>query len=265
LDKIIVSDNGDGITKTDLENLGKAIVFILKADFDSFLASNRYSTSKIETDSDLETSENYGFRGEALHSLVTLSKSLSVLTSPEDSGSGLCKKFDNFGLSSEIITKPRSKGSTVTIEGLFAGISVRKLDWFKRKAQIMAQAVFLAQSYAIMSSGVRISLSIINESGVKTSVFVSRGLDAKSNHTDCFGSTRGQLSKEFNAEFAVMERYLNVWIILLYLCFCLARVVFKDFLFPIHQPRRNPNPDLLFSLTKSLLKVPNGSEASNKC
>ncbi len=155
----------------------------------------------------METSENYGFRGEALHSLVTLSESLSVLTSTEElSGSGLCKQFSKFGNTSEIVARSRSKGTTVTVEGLFAGISVRKLDWFKRKAQIMAQAVFLVQSYAIMSTGVRLSFSHINDAGLKTTIFVSRGLDAKSNHADCFGSARGQLSKEFNTEFGVMER-----------------------------------------------------------
>lgn len=171
-----------------------------------FLASNRYATSKIETDADLETSENYGFRGEAIHSLATLSEVLSVLTSVDDSGAGFCKQFTKFGLVTEIIPKHRSKGTTVSVEGLFAGVSVRKMDWFKRKAQIMAQAVFLAQSYAVMTIGVRISMSHINDCGVKTSVFHSRGLDCKSNHADCFGTTRGQLSKEFSCEFSIIEK-----------------------------------------------------------
>ncbi len=157
----------------------------------------------------METSENYGFRGEALHSLVTLSESVSVLTCTEESGSGLCKQFSKFGTRSEIAVKPRAKGTTVVIEGLFAGISVRKLDWFKRKAQLMAQAVFLAQSYAIMSVGVKMSFSHINDAGTKTTIFVSRGLDPKSNHADCFGTRQGQLSKQFSSEFSIMERYFN--------------------------------------------------------
>jgi len=61
-DKIIVSDNGIGMTRKD-----------------SIICTNNYTTSKINSYKDIFSLNSLGFRGEALHSIRTISK-LKILT-----------------------------------------------------------------------------------------------------------------------------------------------------------------------------------------
>ena len=77
LARILVSDNGTGISEDDLE-----------------LSIRRHATSKIQKLDDLESVETYGFRGEALSSIASVSKLKMTTGTKQDSPaiSILCEK-----------------------------------------------------------------------------------------------------------------------------------------------------------------------------
>ncbi|MCG8571249.1 MAG: DNA mismatch repair endonuclease MutL [Spirochaetes bacterium] len=107
LEKIIVSDNGCGIEKDDLA-----------------LALEKHSTSKIDSIDDLEKLVSMGFRGEALHSIKTVSK-LALISNTDitgqSSGYQICS-FDDQAIQ-PVATK---KGTKVIVEDVFYNIPVRK-------------------------------------------------------------------------------------------------------------------------------------------
>lgn len=89
--RIIVSDNGTGINYDEVE-----------------IAVKRYTTSKIKTLEDIEKLTTFGFRGEALHSIATVSK-LTIRTSIDNSGMGYEFYFED-GILKEKKPCPSRKG-----------------------------------------------------------------------------------------------------------------------------------------------------------
>ena len=84
-----------------------------------------HSTSKIATFNDLCTLETYGFRGEALHSIATMS-SLSVTTRTEQEALAHSYQFSHKG---EVLsTKPVAfeRGTKVVVTDLFKSFPVRR-------------------------------------------------------------------------------------------------------------------------------------------
>lgn len=152
------------------------------------LASNRYATSKIIDESDLETSLCYGFRGEALHSIVKLSRKVSILSASDDSGTGICKTFYDFGSTVDFMNKPRLKGTTLSVDGLFEGISIRRQDWLKRKSIIFSQSIFLLQSFSILTPNIKFTAFNIKDNISKTSILSSNGKDFSTRYSECLRS-----------------------------------------------------------------------------
>ncbi len=104
---IHVQDNGSGIEKDDFET-----------------AFERHATSKISDFDDLYRIHSLGFRGEALASIVSVSRvSARSKTEPESLGSEL--QYENSKLISK---KPMamSTGSEIVVEDLFFHVPVRK-------------------------------------------------------------------------------------------------------------------------------------------
>lgn len=149
------------------------------------LASSRYATSKIVDEADLETSFSYGFRGEALHSLVKLSRKLTIVSASDNLGAGICKIFSDFGSAIDTCDKPRTRGATVSVEGLFESISIRRQDWFKRKNIIFAQVIFLLQSFAILTTNVKFSVYNVKENSPKAVIFHSSGRGIQLQFMEC--------------------------------------------------------------------------------
>lgn len=176
----------------------------------SLIANNRYATSKIVTESDLDTSINYGFRGEALHSLVKLSRKVSILSSTTNSGFGICKTFLETGSQIILENKPLPKGTVVSIEGLFECISIRRQDWFKRKSSIFAQAIFLIQTFAIFSKGVKFSVFNVKENSSKVPILFSSGADLKSRYIECMKLDQKNV-ESFNSNFVVKDMYIYLF------------------------------------------------------
>ncbi len=107
LQLIRVSDDGDGMGPEDMR-----------------LSLERHATSKITGYDDLLSIASYGFRGEALPSIASVSR-LTMSSRPEGSPSAWTIECDG----GRIITQKESagnRGTTVIIEELFANVPARR-------------------------------------------------------------------------------------------------------------------------------------------
>ncbi len=116
LKKITVRDNGTGIYREDLP-----------------LAVRNHATSKIKDISDIERISSFGFRGEALASISSISKLTIISRSPdEDTGA----KLVCFNEITEMSDYAGAAGTTVIIENLFYNIPARKKFLKSRAAEL---------------------------------------------------------------------------------------------------------------------------------
>lgn len=104
--RIRLKDNGVGIKKEDL-----------------VLALTRHATSKIRNFSDLLSLTSFGFRGEALASIASVSK-LTLTSRPRGSPKSFRVK-SQFGDLSPIEECSAEEGSLITVEDLFARVPAR--------------------------------------------------------------------------------------------------------------------------------------------
>jgi len=101
-----VADDGSGMARDDL-----------------YLALERHATSKVRTAEDLGHLGTFGFRGEALPSIASVSR--FDLTSAEAEGAGHRLRCE-FGVIKEVAPASRSRGTTVTVRDLFAQLPARR-------------------------------------------------------------------------------------------------------------------------------------------
>jgi DNA mismatch repair protein MutL len=139
LKKISVRDNGTGIHRDDLP-----------------LAVQNHATSKIKDISDIERICSFGFRGEALASISSISR-LSIIsrTNEEDIGA----KLACFNEKTELTDYAGATGTTVIIENLFYNIPARKKFLKSKSAELRkTREVFLKT--ALSKPAISFSLSI---------------------------------------------------------------------------------------------------------
>ncbi|MGI9043339.1 MAG: DNA mismatch repair endonuclease MutL [Gemmatimonadaceae bacterium] len=103
---IRVSDDGCGMDRADAE-----------------LAMRRHGTSKIRTAADLVGIESFGFRGEALPAIASISR-FELDTSPED-GNGTSLKSAG-GTIGGVSASARRRGTTVSVSQIFFNTPARK-------------------------------------------------------------------------------------------------------------------------------------------
>jgi DNA mismatch repair protein MutL len=101
-----VTDDGSGMARDDL-----------------YLALERHATSKVRTAEDLGHLGTFGFRGEALPSIASVSR--FDLASAEADGAGHRLRCE-FGIIKEVAPVSRSRGTTVTVRDLFAQLPARR-------------------------------------------------------------------------------------------------------------------------------------------
>lgn len=101
-----VSDNGCGMNEEEVS-----------------LAIERYATSKISEESDLQTVKTLGFRGEALSSIARVAN-LKIVSSTD--GSGGTELRTRGGELDAVRPAPRAQGTTVEVSDLFFNSPVRK-------------------------------------------------------------------------------------------------------------------------------------------
>ncbi|PIE85498.1 hypothetical protein CSA08_01650 [Candidatus Gracilibacteria bacterium] len=112
IEKIIVTDDGAGIEKEDL-----ALVF------------DKYTTSKISSLEDLYNIMTFGFRGEALSSISSVTK-LQLISKTKNSDFGYSLKVVG-GEKEKITSYPSEKGTKIIIEDLFFNTPAR-LNYLKK-------------------------------------------------------------------------------------------------------------------------------------
>lgn len=106
LKKILIKDNGKGIYRDDIP------LTILK-----------HATSKISDITDIEHISSYGFRGEALSSIASISK-LTIMSKSADEETG--SRLVSYNEKTEISDYAGAPGSTLIVENLFYNIPARK-------------------------------------------------------------------------------------------------------------------------------------------
>jgi len=102
-----VSDNGIGMTKEEV-----------------LLAIEPHTTSKIESEEDLHRIRTYGFRGEALASIVQVSRVKIVTRAKEGPLASLV--LASAGKVEGVSETPREVGTTVEVKDLFFNLPVRR-------------------------------------------------------------------------------------------------------------------------------------------
>lgn len=132
LGKLVITDDGCGIPKSGLA-----------------LAATRHATSKLTTVDDFENLQTFGFRGEALASISTVSR-LSVTSRIEDSQVGFSQTYRN---GSPTLKQPkpcaRKKGTTITVQDLFYNVPHRLKTYSKRESEEYNKILTVLQNYAI--------------------------------------------------------------------------------------------------------------------
>jgi DNA mismatch repair protein MutL len=120
-----------GATRVDVELDGGGIARILVRDDgcgmsaeDARLALERHATSKIASDADLASVSSYGFRGEALPSIASVSR--LTLTTSDGSCPEATRISVEYGRPASVEPAARPRGTDVLIEDLFARTPARR-------------------------------------------------------------------------------------------------------------------------------------------
>ena len=116
-------------------------------------------TSKISTDNDLKSLQTYGFRGEALASLSSVSH-MSILTKTESEEVGMLYTLERDGKIVATQPKPTATGTTVIATNLFKNLPVRKQfsSNSKKCKEELKRVEDLVMAYALVHPSLRISL-----------------------------------------------------------------------------------------------------------
>lgn len=133
---IKVIDNGMGMSKEDLQN-----------------AFKRHSTSKVFEINDLNHITTFGFRGEALPSIASVSM---VTMNSNDSTSGHEIVIDN-GKEISLNVFARNKGTSITVAHLFSKVPAR-LKYIKNPKYETSIIVDIIQKFAMGHSDISFSL-----------------------------------------------------------------------------------------------------------
>ena len=135
---IRISDNGKGISIDDLP-----------------IALERHATSKIRQIEDLEKTYTMGFRGEALASIVSISR-LTIVSKTQDMATGI-KLVAEAGDILESEEVGCQVGTTMTVENLFFNVPVR-YKFLKNDATEFRYIKELVQKIALANLDVAIKL-----------------------------------------------------------------------------------------------------------
>lgn len=146
---IRVSDDGVGIPANEVE-----------------LAFARHATSKITSADDLFSVQTLGFRGEALASIASVSRT-SMITRAQNENDGTQIKFEGATpLNKNVIGAPQ--GTVITVENLFFNVPAR-LKFLKSEVSERGHISNLITRYAMAYPNVRFRLNFDNRNVFQSS------------------------------------------------------------------------------------------------
>nr|XP_028606232.1 PMS1 protein homolog 1 isoform X1 [Podarcis muralis] len=142
-DKIEIRDNGDGIKAADVP-----------------VAAVKHYTSKISSSEDLENLATYGFRGEALGSICSMSEVLITTKTASDDFSTQYL-LDRSGHVTSQKPSHLGQGTTVTVLKLFKNLPVRKQFYStdKKHKEEIKKIQKLLMAYGIIKPELRITFT----------------------------------------------------------------------------------------------------------
>ncbi|KAI8492104.1 ATP-binding mismatch repair protein [Branchiostoma belcheri] len=148
-EKIVVSDNGSGISRADAEYMAQ-----------------RHYTSKLSHQTDLDSLETYGFRGEALGSLCAVAD-VTVTTKTAADDFSMTYTLDRQGKVMNSKPAHLGQGTTITVTNLFKNVPVRRQYYSapKRRKEELKRVDDILMAFGIIKPDVRFSL-IHNKSTV---------------------------------------------------------------------------------------------------
>jgi DNA mismatch repair protein MutL len=140
-DLVRVSDNGSGMGRED-----------------AVAAFDRFATSKLESESDLEAIASLGFRGEALPSIASVSR-MRLVTSEPGSSDGGTEVSLVAGTLRDVRPAARAPGTTVEVSSLFFNTPARRK--FLRSDRVELRRILdLIGEYAVAYTGVRFDVEV---------------------------------------------------------------------------------------------------------
>ena len=159
LKSISIYDNGIGISVDDFP-----------------MVCERFSTSKLESFKDLETIKTFGFRGEALSSISSVSR-IHLTSKRADSDLAYLAKFINGNLSSEISSLhwPHNQGTQIEIYDLFYNLPTRRQFLYNEQREEFKDILSLIHAFSLNFFG-KVSFVLYKDtalSSFKTPFFVS--------------------------------------------------------------------------------------------
>ena len=159
IDSISVSDDGAGILKEDFPFLGQ-----------------KHFTSKLKDFDDLSTIQSYGFRGEALFSIATVSEACTVISKNAQSNEDLGMKVEWRNGKSHMTGAPRKVGTSIIVDNLFSRYPVRHKEFQRGIKTQFSDAVEILTGYALGNPKVRfVCFNIPKSSGSRLLIFQSGG------------------------------------------------------------------------------------------
>ena len=176
--RICVTDDGHGM---DRPNLLKCI--------------RRFATSKIATTEDIDRIRTYGFRGEAIPSIASVSQMTIVSADP---GSGTAASLQiNGGKEEELREAVLGKGTKITVANLFYNIPAR-LKFLKTDATETRKILFWMEAFSIARPD--IAFSLISEGNVLFQTSAKKSLGDRL--CDVYGNDFLKSAKSFEFSFS---------------------------------------------------------------
>ncbi|RCI14007.1 hypothetical protein L249_8133 [Ophiocordyceps polyrhachis-furcata BCC 54312] len=172
LDLIEVQDNGSGISPANY----------------AYVAL-KHHTSKLSSFSDLASLQSFGFRGEALASLCALSRLVITTCVQADVPKGSRLSFDTSGVLTETAVVASHRGTTVSVNGLFQNLPVRRRELERNIKREWLKVCALLHQYACIQTKVKFSVSQQPSRGNRTVLFSTRGnATTRENIMNIFGT-----------------------------------------------------------------------------
>ena len=193
LDAVEVQDNGVGISGENYETIAL-----------------KHYTSKLSSYDDISSLQTFGFRGEALSSLCALSNLSITTASPDEAPKGTKLDFETSGKLKSAQVTASQQGTTVSVEGIFMNLPVRRRELEKNIKREYGKALSLLQAYACISTQARISVHNIVAKGKKVLVFTTRSNPTvRENIANVFGAKAlaGLIKMDLNFEMQPPKAY----------------------------------------------------------